>query len=343
MCSSIEIAPIERWALLSIRVLNASTSDGLLHIKEGESVFLNSVLSASASGKEDRELFEMNISAMAGSREGQIWFSNVSSIAHAPVTVFGSGTALLRLVGAPKDLTFLLEHISFQPPHLFNGVAWLKLSFGTVGYSSSSIMSSKTVPVAVDAVNNPPQIKVTSAIFYGLQGQIIEIGFCGMYVTDPDAHETGFSASLNVMVSIVDGRRTLELSQYSPKIANMLEVFFNSNSITPVGPIQALNVALTSLMFIPDPDWSGVARIHLEADDLGHTGLGGPQQAIPVELGVHVAATIVPPRIIAPQYYSGFQGQVIELQNVTIMDEGPDSSEKIQLCISSTEGKRQPS
>ncbi len=352
ICVSIVIPPIERWALVSIiRVSNGSSaSDGLLHMKEGGYIYLNSIFSISASGKEDGELFEMNVSAVTGSREGQIWFShNTSLTAQTPpppppvVTVSGSGSALLSLVGMPKDLTFLLEHIFFHPPHLFNGVAWLKLSISSAGHSSP-ILSSKTVPVAIEAVNNPPQIHVTtgSTIVYGLQGQITEIGSCGIYVTDPDAHEAGFSASVNVMVSIVEGIGTLELSQqYSPELVNTLTIEYYSGSISLVGPIKALNMALISLRFIPDSKWSGMARILFEADDLGHNGFGGPQKAAPVELVVHVAAIIAPPYIIAPQYYSGIQGQAIELMNVTIMDGGPDPNAEIQLHVSSTQGEEQ--
>ncbi len=346
MCTSIVIQPMEHCASLSpTELLNGLKSDGLLHMKEGESIRLSSIFSVSAGGNEAGELFEMNVSAVTGTREGRIWFSNVSSIAQAsPVAVSGSGTALLSLVASPEDMSFLVEHILFHPPYLFNGVSWLKISIVFFAGHLSSILSSKTVPIVFEAVNNPPQIQVLpgSDVFYGIQDQIIEIGSRGLYVTDPDAQENGFSASLNVTVSVIEGRGTLELPHNSPEIAGTkLSVKYGSGSISLTGPIEALNVALASLIFIPDSKWGGLARIRLKADDLGNTGFGGPQQAIPVELVVHIDAIVAPPRIIAPQYYSGFQGRAIELLNVTIMDESTAPGTEIQLHVSSTKGERQ--
>ncbi len=91
----------------------------------------------------------------------------------------------------------------------------------------------------------------------------------GVSITDADAG----SSSLQVSLSTGEGTVTL---------ASMIGLTFvaganGSSSLTFMAPLTSINTSLENLQFSATSGYQGVAEIAITANDLGNTGVGGPQ------------------------------------------------------------------
>ena len=137
---------------------------------------------------------------------------------------------------------------------------------------TNPLTAAVTVTVDVGGINDPPvnnlpapqtTIEDTPLVFSILNGNQIS-------VTDPDAGGN----PVRVTLSVNNGTLTL---------STVLGLAFTSGdgiadaSMTFSGALIDINTALNGMSFVPTLDFHGSATLSIISNDLGNTGLGGPQ------------------------------------------------------------------
>ncbi|MFV3307729.1 Ig-like domain-containing protein [Pseudomonas sp. NY15181] len=192
----------------------------------------------------------------------------------AGVTVSGSGTGSLTLVGSVADINAFIaaNGLSFTPAANANGNVTLSIGIDDGGNTGSggALTDSTSVTLAVSAVNDAPVNGVPGAqsldqdgslVFSVGNGNLISIG-------DVDAG----SGELQVTLTASHGVLTLG------SLTGLTFISGDGNadaSLVFRGSLADINAALNGLTFTPTGGYNGPAGLQISTSDLGNSGSGG--------------------------------------------------------------------
>ncbi|HVX12330.1 MAG TPA: DUF4214 domain-containing protein [Pirellulales bacterium] len=153
--------------------------------------------------------------------------------------------------------------------------------FGTGGSTPFSTASASAA-VAIQAVNNVPQITTTTTVFTTKEST--PVALTGTAITDNDVSEGNGQIQVTITTNGANG--TLS----TPAVAGVTgSGTSNVTTITLQGALASVNSALNTLTFTPVTFFSGVTSITFKTSDLGNSGLGGAQTAsLTVQVSVNV-------------------------------------------------------
>jgi hypothetical protein len=209
----------------------------------------------------------------------------------------GAGDSAMTFRGTLNDINAALNGLQFMPASNYNGLVDLQITtndLGSTGMGGAKVATS-TLAVHVVAVNDAPVNTVP-----GQQGVIehqtlIMSNATGNAIRISDV-EAGSNA-VRVTLSVDHGRLTLSsttgLTFASGNGAN-------AATITMTGTIGDINAALDGLQFRPEDNYDGIATLQIITNDLGNTGIGGPQITTDT-VAIAVTAVNDPPAISAPR------------------------------------------
>lgn len=156
--------------------------------------------------------------------------------------------------------------------------------------STSSLSSSKTVQVVVEALNDAPTI--TGPLHITAE-EDTPTTVVGVTVHDPDCNDA-LRGVLEVTVTCSDG-----IVQFHGSVAGLYLMEALPGTLNIRGKPDAINAALAGLSYTGNPEFSGEDRLTVMVDDLGNTGTGGRLRAN-MSIPVTVAAVNDPPQLTAP-------------------------------------------
>jgi ELWxxDGT repeat protein len=217
----------------------------------------------------------------------------------------GTWSRYLEMAGSTSDLQEALKSLIYMPP-----MDWS--SSGGRGFDVISLLAEDLGPLGsglgfgdillyVGArENDPPQVIPPGAVLEavpcelanggsasGLCTRVISVDILsveedtprylhGLAVLDPDSMESQ-AAVMEVTLSASHGR--LSCNACSKRSGS------GTHTVLIRGSLAQVNVALSTMIYNPDLDWSGADSIEITANDQGFTGTGGPRvdsQTIPV-------------------------------------------------------------
>ncbi len=189
------------------------------------------------------------------------------------VSSSGVGTGTLSITGSLPILNSALNSLQYVPPTAtFTGTTFgtmLMNDLGNVG-PNGALTSSQPIGIRVLPANQPPVNTLpisqnfnedTPLVFGGTAGPVISI-------TDADA------GSLTIQTDLLAARGTLSIGTLgAATLASASPTFLRL-----LGSQTAITNALASLVFTPDPNYTGTASLSVITNDLGNTGfpLTGP-------------------------------------------------------------------
>ncbi|TVS14763.1 MAG: hypothetical protein EA424_18305, partial [Planctomycetaceae bacterium] len=203
-------------------------------------------------------------------------------------TLSGNGSHLVTITGSPVKITNTLTNatgLQFLPAANWNGelllIAFVEDHGNTGG--GPSLSATKTIPILVRAVNDPPVITVPVGPFSMDEGPNQSLKIYGIGVTDVDAHETP-PGHIVVTLSVPEGHGSLNVV---PGVTNGVAVNRisgnNSRQIVLTGTPEEINKTLALphgvTYTVPDPHFNnnragGDIMLTILADDEGRTGIG---------------------------------------------------------------------
>jgi uncharacterized repeat protein (TIGR01451 family)/MYXO-CTERM domain-containing protein len=200
----------------------------------------------------------------------------------------GAGDPTMTFQGTLGAINGALDGLAFLPSAGFAGDASLAITSNDLGHTGAGgpMTDSDTLAITVTAVvqNQPPVITVpapqatpenTALVFSAAGGDAIS-------VADPDAGD----ADVRVTLAATSGTLTLAATGGLTFSAG---TGTGDATMTFTGSLTRINAALDGMVFSPTPDFSGAAGLAITADDLGHTGAGGPRTAT-AALAIQVSA-----------------------------------------------------
>lgn len=109
--------------------------------------------------------------------------------------------------------------------------------------------------------------------------------------------------------------------------------------------VQALNEALKSLTFTPDPNSNslntdGLASISLTVNDLGHSGGGGVQESEPLIIHLVIDATNDGPLLDLPDSFAVREDVPLLLSGISVSDTDSDEPSGEVVCFCFFNGHR---
>ncbi|HVX12329.1 MAG TPA: DUF4214 domain-containing protein [Pirellulales bacterium] len=204
------------------------------------------------------------------------------------VSVQGSGTASLTLVGSVPDVNMVLSGaaaqsgepaiagLTFVPTFDYRGAASISVSVTDAQLGNGGLTGTGVVNIDVTPVNQPPSVNVPTAqtvsenptsplVFSAANGNAITI-------TDPDGGTGVETVSISTLNTAGVATGTVALSQTT----NLTFVQGNGTAASTMvfsGTLSAINAALNGLQFVPANNFTGQAVINFSVNDNGN-GLG---------------------------------------------------------------------
>ncbi|HEY1098356.1 MAG TPA: hypothetical protein VGF99_05495, partial [Myxococcota bacterium] len=223
-------------------------------------------------------------------------------------TVSGLGTSTLVISGLRDYVNASLASLTYTPEANFNdnvavvtGPAVLSIDVsdnGNVGLGGAQHAYGSIV-IHVEAVNDAPTITAPAT---ATTNEDATVSIPGVSVADVDADEAGHLAP-QMTVTLTAEHGTVKLLSLA---GLTIDAGANDSATIAIsGTISAINSALASLQFHPDADFNdnrGAARIHIDAQDNGNTGVGplSGWSATRQTIDVSVAAVNDAPTIVVP-------------------------------------------
>ena len=199
----------------------------------------------------------------------------------------GTGTADATLVfsGTQADINAALDGIAFTPASDYGGPATLSITTDDQGSSGSgpAYQVSNTVGITVNSINDPPVITLPAP-----QNSVEDTPFTisnangnSILISDVDASP----GTVRVTLTAPDGVLTLgNLNGLTFSVGDGTK----DATMTFDGTLQTVNAALDGMVFSPNHNFFGPTSIQVIVNDLGNTGIGGPQQTT-AQLDLNVA------------------------------------------------------
>lgn len=197
----------------------------------------------------------------------------------------GDGTAdtTMAFSGSIAAIDAALAGLVVRPTANTNGAASLAITAIDIGNTGSggALSTSSTVSISVQAVNDAPTITAPTTATTANATPLV-FGPNVIKIVDVDAG----TSLIQFSISVTNGTVTLG-SQTG--LTFLSGSGTNSTSFLVSGTLADINAALNGLTFVSSPGFVGIASLNLTVNDLGNSGLGGPNAASRV-LNVDVTA-----------------------------------------------------
>ena len=205
------------------------------------------------------------------------------------------GTLNVSAIIAPlANVNAALAGLVYSPNPNYNGSDMIHVLVNDQGNTGAGGIqwAAGSINVQINAVNDPPILTVP-----GPQSAIEDTDktITGIGVTDVDVNEgTGM-----VQMSLSAGHGVLTLASTHGLTFTQGDGTADP-AMTFTGSLVDVNVALCTIIYRGNPNYNGPDTIHLNVNDLGNTGLGGPLSANGT-IAVTVSAVDDAPVLTLPQ------------------------------------------
>ena len=133
------------------------------------------------------------------------------------------------------------------------------------------LTATESVFVHVRAVNDAPSI-LTQAKLDTMEDKALPLEQAIRF-SDVDVHEGG-SGALRVNISVQTGS-----FQFNRDPVGVSTTRVSNKSVQFQGRLDAVNLAITRLVYVPEADWWGTDYVDIDVSDMGNTGDGGALSA----------------------------------------------------------------
>lgn len=197
----------------------------------------------------------------------------------ASITGNTSGTVVLQGTGRQVRATLAaVNGVLFQGAPNFDGTDILTVTIVDPGPPDAvppdAQTSRATLTFTIQGVNDPPVITLPGGLMTNEDVPLVLTGPRAIHIVDPDSG----AANIAVVLQVDHGRLTI-----GGAVPGTLTVSGSGSSrVTLVGPVNSIGAVLADpngVTYLGFPDFYGVDRLMVTADDRGHTGAGGPQTA----------------------------------------------------------------
>ncbi|CAM9224731.1 unnamed protein product, partial [Ectocarpus fasciculatus] len=259
----------------------------------------------------------------------------VREAARTRVIVEGKGRSAMSLTGKELDINMALEGAIFNGGPFYNGVADVKVE---VLSSNGDTLAEAVLYVVVEAVNDAPSV-ICPTWTIMVDEDAGPTNIPGVYVTDPDVHET--KGSMIEVRASVDPPEAGGLSLSQPG-ASVFPSQLPGPESAPVlslsSELDQANTILEGLHFSPSADFFGSVAVTFEVNDGGASGLGGGLSASS-SMSLEVTPVNDPPIIAAPREHrrSGGRGP-LRIVGVEINDVDGITGETLSVSITAETG-----
>lgn len=203
-----------------------------------------------------------------GVTSGPETLGNASAVGAGTDTYVVNGTDL-------SDINKMLSSLLALPvtPHANSNTGTFVVTAtvndnGAIG-GGPGLTDGDSTTLTILAVNDAPEITIPGGAIWTSKNAAIAIP--GVSVADVDLTETDAAAPIEVTLASADGNAHVIAGAGVTVTGN------DSARVVIKGGLAAVNTALGTLSFNPDPGFSGFATLQITADDLGNTGSGGAQ------------------------------------------------------------------
>jgi sugar lactone lactonase YvrE len=256
----------------------------------------------------------MNVSDIdAGSSPLQLTLiatNGVVSITHTSLTLeSGNYSATsLSVSGTITSINQALTSVWFNPTLNYHGPANLFIEIDDLGHTGPGNAQSDAVSLSIFILNfnQPP-------IFINYQSDLICYEDHALTQTIVIKDEDAIDEAIQLTIISEYGSLTLA------GMTHLNSVYHSKNLQSYTGNLQEINEALNGLIFHPENEFSGTAGYTLYANDLGHTGIGGPKSATPAVITISYLAVNDPPIHSLPDQITGLEESDIPL-TITVSD-----------------------
>ena len=219
------------------------------------------------------------------------------SLAQTTGLTFSAGTgtnnASMTFTGTLANINAALNGLTYNPTSGYAGADTLTVStndLGNTGVGGPKTATS-TVALTVNHVNLPPVNTVPGAQGTNYNTPLVFSTANGNPITVSDSDSGGNPEQLAIKVT----NGTLSLAQ-TTGLTFSAGTGTNNASMTFTGTLTNINAALNGLTYNPASGYSGPVTLALTTNDLGNTGVGGPQTAgSTVSITVRQAPPVSPP------------------------------------------------
>jgi len=260
------------------------------------------------------DILGMNVSDIdAGSFPIQLTLmatNGVMSITHSSLTLESGNysASALSVSGTITSINQALTKVWFNPTPNYQGPANLFIEIDDLGHTGPGSAQSDSVSISIFILNyNQPPVFTEYAshlICHEDQGLTQTI-----VIHDEDAIGEA------IQLTMISEHGSLTLANTTQ--LNVVYVSKNIQSFT--GSMNEINTALDGLIFLPEKEFSGAAGYTLYANDLGHSGTGGPKNAEPAVITISCIGVNDPPVHSLPDQITGLEESDIPL-TITVSD-----------------------
>ena len=193
-------------------------------------------------------------------------------------TAGANGSASMTVRGTIANLNAALDGLTYTPPANLtnNGSATLTLATDDMGHTGSGgpLTTTSTVSITIDHVDLAPTITVPGAQTASENTALILSAGNGNRISVADSDSNG--SPEQVSLTITNG--TISLSG-TTGLTFGSGTGTNDTSMQFTGTLTDINNALNGLTYNPTANFFGAAGLGITINDLGNTGVGGPQSA----------------------------------------------------------------
>ncbi|KPA09446.1 hemagglutinin/hemolysin-like protein, partial [Candidatus Magnetomorum sp. HK-1] len=324
--------------------LTVSVSDGVSTATQSISVTINDVndppiidaptqqLSCSRN-----EAFAITTVSVSDDDSGSDPIQLTLTATNGVVSITGTGIAIVSgtyssstfsVTGTVLAISNALSQMVFNPTTDYTGTASILVEANDLGNTGTGGPQSVTalVGIFVAGVNQAPTISglspdVTLDEDQSLTRTII--------ITDVDAADNA------IQFTMVTSNGTLTLVGTSG-LTTITGTGTDDRLMSFTGSVSNINTALASLLFEPDTEFSGNAGYTMYVNDLGNSGTGSAQEAIPASLSVTYLAVNDAPVNALPTSLSILEDTAVSM---TLSVSDPDAaSNAIQVTLTALNG-----
>ena len=249
----------------------------------------------------------------AGSFPIQLTFlatNGAVSITHTSLTLESGNysTTSLSVSGTITAINQALTKVWFNPKPDYKGPANILVKIDDLGHTGpgSAQSDSELITIYILNYNAPPVFTQ-----YASQGICYEDQSFSqtIVISDEDAIDEP------IQLTLISEHGSLTLSNIMP----LNKVYYSKYMQSYTGSISEMNTALNELIFTPEMEFSGTAGYTLYANDLGHSGIGGPKCASPAMIRITCIAVNDPPMHSLPALITGLEETDIPV-TITVSD-----------------------
>ncbi|MBN2578729.1 MAG: tandem-95 repeat protein [Pirellulales bacterium] len=182
----------------------------------------------------------------------------------------GDGTAdeTMTFTGSLADVNAAVASLTYRGNLNYNGPDTILVYVNDQGNTGASgpLSVNGTIQIMVNPMNDPPVLTLPGP---QTTPEDTSLAISGIHVEDLDVNETPSpDNTVQATLSVSHGKLALADGTTS-----------SGRSVTVTGTLAEVNTALSLVVYTPDLNFNGLDDLIVTANDLGHTGLPGPQSA----------------------------------------------------------------